>query len=381
MVILCFFSCCDVNSQQEKALMTGSARLKEYMPLLTNKRVGLVVNQSSLVGNTHLVDTLISQSIKVVRIFAPEHGFRGEAADGITVEDGLDKATGVEVWSLYGKNKKPTDEQMSQLDIVLFDVQDVGTRFYTYLSTMHWVMEACAANKVPFIVLDRPNPNAGYVDGPILELQHQSIVGMHPIPVVHGMTLGELAKMINGEGWLADGLKCNLKVIPVSGWTRSFQCSLPVRPSPNLPDDQAVRWYPSLCFFEGTTVSVGRGTDQPFTRVGHPLFEDTGFSFVPRSRQESVYPKHENNICYGIDLSEIAPPSRLDLSYLIRYYHEMKAKNEPYFKKYFTRLAGTTKLQKQIEAGQSEEEIRASWQEGLRRFKAVRKQYLIYQDK
>ena len=381
LVIVCLFTSCEASSQEETPLQTGSARFGEYLSLLEGKKVGLVVNQSSLVNGKHLVDTLLSQSVNIKSIFAPEHGFRGEAADGITVEDGLDKATGVPVWSLYGKNKKPTKEQLAALDVVLFDVQDVGTRFYTYLSTMHWVMEACAANNVPFIVLDRPNPNAGFVDGPILEMEHQSIVGMHPIPVVHGMTLGELAQMINGEGWLEDRLVCNLTVVPVSGWTRTDRYSLPVRPSPNLPNDQAVNWYPSLCFFEGTTVSIGRGTDQPFTRIGHPDFKDATFSFTPQSRQESVYPKHEGKTCYGIDLYEMQAPDRIELSYLIRYYQELSSRDLPYFKKYFTRLAGTTKLQQQIESGLSEEAIRASWTEGLEQFKNKRAAYLIYQEK
>ncbi|MGB3465800.1 MAG: DUF1343 domain-containing protein, partial [Cyclobacteriaceae bacterium] len=324
-LLLVFTSCQAVDSpdKDDEAVVIGNARFDKYLPLLKNKRVGLVVNQSSLVNNTHLVDTLLSRGINVAAIFAPEHGFRGEAADGITVADGTDVQTGIPVFSLYGKVKKPTTAHMAKVDIMVFDIQDVGTRFYTYLSTMHWAMEACAENNKSLVVLDKPNPNAHYVDGPILELEHQSIVGMHPIPVVHGMTLGELARMINGEKWLAGEVQCELTVVPVLGWSREDTYHLPVRPSPNLPDDQAIAWYPSLCFFEGTIVSVGRGTDHPFTRIGHPAILDTSFSFTPVSRQESVYPKHEGKTCYGIDLRKQQPGNQINLTYLIDYYQKL----------------------------------------------------------
>jgi len=380
LILVLLFSSCEAKKYQESTLVIGNARFDQYLPMLKNKRVGLVVNQSAMVSDRHLVDTLISLGVDVKNIFAPEHGFRGEAADGITVEDGIDKKTGIPVLSLYGKNKKPTKKHMEALDVIVFDVQDVGTRFYTYLTTMHWVMEACAAYKIPFIVLDKPNPNGHFVDGPILEMQHKSIIGIHPIPVVHGMTLGEMAKMINEEGWLADDLRCQLTVIPVLGWEHKDAYHLPIRPSPNLPDDEAVKWYPSLCFFEGTIVSVGRGTDRPFTKLGHPNIKDTTFAFVPVSRKESLYPKLEGKRCFGVDLHDAEPGNLLNLSYLIQYYNLLKGGETPYFKKYFTRLAGTEKLQKQIEAGLTEAEIRMSWEEGLQKFKSVRNKYLIYKD-
>ena len=379
-LILLFSGCKAETPANGNPVITGNARFDKYLSQLENKRVGLVVNQSSLVGETHLVDTLKALGINITSIFAPEHGFRGEAADGITVEDGIDMKTSIPVMSLYGKVKKPTDEHLSQVDVMVFDIQDVGTRFYTYLSTMHWVMEACAENDVPLIVLDKPNPNGHYVDGPVLEMKHQSIVGMHQIPVVHGMTLGELALMINEENWLSDSLKCDLKVIPVSNWVHGDSYHLPVRPSPNLPDDEAVSWYPSLCFFEGTTVSVGRGTDNPFTRIGHPEIRNSDFSFTPLSRQESVYPKHEGKLCFGMDLRGIAPGDSLNLSLLIDYYQKLNKLGEPFFKKYFTRLAGTEKLQQQIENGLTEVEIRRSWEADLKIFREKRKKYLLYED-
>lgn len=380
LILILLFSGCQAEIPAENPVITGNARFGKYLSQLENKRVGLVVNQSSLVGESHLVDTLLALGIRVTSIFAPEHGFRGEAADGITVEDGIDVKTSLPVLSLYGKVKKPTAEHMSQVDVVLFDIQDVGTRFYTYLSTMHWVMEACAENDVPLIVLDKPNPNGHYVDGPVLEMKHQSIVGMHRIPVVYGMTLGELALMINGEDWLGNKLKCNLQVVPVANWTHMDSYQLPVRPSPNLPDDEAVRWYPSLCFFEGTTVSVGRGTDHPFTRIGHPELNDSAFSFTPVSRQESVYPKHEGKPCFGKDLRGIVPGDSLNLSLLIDYYQKLNNAGKPFFKKYFTRLAGTVRLQEQIEEGLTEQEIRRSWEKDLIAFKEKRKKYLLYED-
>lgn len=380
LILVLLFSGCHAKIQTEPNVITGNARFNQYLPLLKNKKVGVVVNQSSLVANTHLVDTLISLGIDITSIFAPEHGFRGEAADGLTVEDGVDTKTGLPVLSLYGKVKKPTTEHMSQVDVMVFDIQDVGTRFYTYISTMHWVMESCAENDIPMIVLDKPNPNGHFIDGPVLEMKHQSIVGMHPIPVVHGMTLGELAGMINEEGWLTGDVKCDLTVIPVNGWTHKDSYHLPVRPSPNLPNDESVRWYPSLCFFEGTIVSVGRGTDYPFTKIGHPNITDTAFFFTPVSRQESLYPKHEGKKCYGINLINEKPESKLNLKYLIRYYKELNSEETPFFKKYFTRLAGTEILQQQIEGGLSEDEIRSSWQKDLEGFKKIRKKYLLYED-
>ena len=243
LILVLLFSGCQAKMQTDSTVITGNARFNQYLPQLKNKRVGLVVNQSSLVGKTHLVDTLLSLGVDLKSIFAPEHGFRGEAADGITVADGIDTKTGLPVLSLYGKVKKPTKEHMDKVDVILFDIQDVGTRFYTYVSTMHWMMEACAENDVPIIVLDKPNPNGHFVDGPILEMQHLSIVGMHPIPVVHGMTLGEMAGMINAEGWLKGEVTCDLQVVKVDGWTHKDSYQLPVRPSPNLPNDISINLY------------------------------------------------------------------------------------------------------------------------------------------
>ena len=365
LILVLLFSGCQAKMQTDSTVITGNARFNQYLPQLKNKRVGLVVNQSSLVGKTHLVDTLLSLGVDLKSIFAPEHGFRGEAADGITVADGIDTKTGLPVLSLYGKVKKPTKEHMDKVDVILFDIQDVGTRFYTYVSTMHWMMEACAENDVPIIVLDKPNPNGHFVDGPILEMQHQSIVGMHPIPVVHGMTLGEMAGMINAEGWLKGEVTCDLQVVKVDGWTHKDSYQLPVRPSPNLPNYESVMWYPSLCFFEGTVMSIGRGTDSPFTKIGHPDIENVTFSFTPVSRKESIYPKHEGKKCYGINLRGENPGNRINLKYLIDYYQKLKGGEQPFFKKYFTRLAGTEKMQEQIENGLSEDDIRKSWQKGL----------------
>ncbi len=381
-LLLTMFSCQAKNSINltENELKLGNERFTDYLQLLKGKNVGLVVNQSSLVKETHLVDTLLDLGIKISTIFSPEHGFRGEAADGITVSDGKDNKTGIPIISLYGKTKKPSMAHLEGIEIIVFDIQDVGTRFYTYLSTMHLVMEACAENKIKFMVLDKPNPNGHYVDGPVLELAHRSFVGMHPIPIVHGMTLGEMAQMINGEGWLGLDLKCDLKVVPIKGWGRKDSYSLPIRPSPNLPNDQSIALYPSLCLFEGTTVSVGRGTDYPFTKVGHPSFRDTIYSFMPLSRKESIYPKHEGKTCYGIDLSNYQTKAQLDLSFLILFYNQLKTTQESFFKRYFTTLAGTESLQKQIEEGLSEQEIRNSWKKGIEDFKNNRKKYLIYAD-
>jgi len=385
LILIAIMVACQAKSSNseglyEAPLVLGNEQMDEYLPHLTGKRVGLVVNQSSILGNSHLVDTLIASGIAVKMIFSPEHGFRGEAADGVTVLDGKDAKTNLPIISLYGKVKKPTPEHLTNLDIVVFDIQDVGTRFYTFLSTMHLVMEACAENNVPFIVLDKPNPNGAYIDGPILDKAYKSFVGMHPIPIVHGMTLGELAKMINREGWLKNKVNCELIIVPVKGWDHQKPYSLPVRPSPNLPNDQSIALYPSLCLFEGTIVSVGRGTDNPFTQIGHPAYPDSSYSFIPVSRKESVYPKHEGKTCYGIDLSTYRPEKEINLDYLIRFYGQLKEEKKPFFKKYFTNLAGTTILQEQIENGIDEQTIRASWKKGLDAFKKKRKKYLLYAD-
>ena len=369
------------QSQEEKAairILTGAEQIPEYLPLLQNKSVGVVVNPSSRIGDQHLVDTLISLGINIEKIFTPEHGFRGDKDAGELVEDSSAESTGYTIISLYGKNKKPSPEALQGLDIVLFDIQDVGVRFYTYASTMHLVMEACAENNLPFLLLDRPNPNGDYVDGTILDPEFRSFVGMHPIPVVHGLTLGELAQMINGEKWLENEVMCDLKVIGMKNYAHDSAYSLPVKPSPNLPNDLSIRWYPSLCFFEGTAISIGRGTYFPFQVAGYPDPKFGDFSFTPVSIEGmSKYPKHQDKECFGVDLRNQEPPKRLDLSYLINYYQKFEAKEE-FFIKYFDTLAGTDSLRKQIESGMTEEEIRQSWQEGLDNYRKNREQYLLY---
>jgi uncharacterized protein YbbC (DUF1343 family) len=370
------FTACQAQKSNVKV---GAEQLEELIPLLKDKRVGLVVNNTSLVGKTHLADTLVALGINVKRIFGPEHGFRGDAADGEHVKDEVDKKTGVPVVSLYGKNYKATPEQVKDLDILIFDIQDVGARFYTYISTMHYLMETCAENNKKLIILDRPNPNGSYVDGPIREPEFKSFVGMHPIPITHGMTIGEFAQMINGEGWLEGGLKCELQVIKLKNWKHDDDYSLPVRPSPNLPNDQAIRLYPSLCLFEGTAISVGRGTPTPFQILGNPEMKDMPFTFTPIPiKGVSIEPPLKNQLCYGMDLSSITPPRKVDLQYVLLFYQKFPDK-EKFFINYFDKLAGTEKLKQQIKDGLSEDQIRTSWKPGLDEFNAKRKKYLLYQ--
>jgi uncharacterized protein YbbC (DUF1343 family) len=331
-----------------------------------------------LVGKTHLADTLVSRKVQVKRIFGPEHGFRGDAADGEHVSDAVDAKTGVPVVSLYGKNYKATADQMKDLDILIFDIQDVGARFYTFISTMHYLMETCAENNKQLIILDRPNPNGSYVDGPIMQPELKSFVGMHPIPITHGMTIGELAQMINGEGWLAGGEKCKLKVIKLKNWKHDDDYSLPVRPSPNLPNDQAIRLYPSICLFEGTVISLGRGTPMPFQVLGNPELEDMNFTFTPVPLKGfSIDPPLKDKLCYGMDLRSVTPARKVDLQYLLLFYQKYPDK-EKFFIPYFDKLAGTTQLKQQIKDGLTEEQIRASWKPGLDAFNAKRKKYLLY---
>jgi uncharacterized protein YbbC (DUF1343 family) len=356
----------------------GADQLDVLLPLLKSRRVALVVNHTSLIGTTHLVDTLISSKVNLVKIFGPEHGFRGNAADGEHVNDSLDIKTGVQVVSLYGKNRKPTLEQFSDIDVVIFDIQDVGTRFYTYISTMHYVMEACAENNKKLIILDRPNPNA-FVDGPINEKPMQSFVAMHPIPIAHGLTVAELAQMINGEGWLTNAAKCDLEIVPLQNWKHSDNYSLPVRPSPNLPNDQAVRLYPFICLFEGTVISLGRGTPSPFQVLGNPELKSMSYQFTPVTIPGvAVKPPHENKLCYGIDLRNVTVERKIDLSYLFRMYSAYPDK-EKFFLPYFDILAGNTTLKQQIKDGLTEEQIRESWKTGLDAYKQKREKYLAYQ--
>jgi uncharacterized protein YbbC (DUF1343 family) len=366
------------NDGPATTVQVGADQLDILLPRLQNKNIALVVNHTSLVGDTHLADTLMSSGVVVKKVFAPEHGFRGAAADGEKISDGFDAQTGLPIVSLYGANRKPTPEQLADVDVVIFDIQDVGTRFYTYISTMHYVMEACAEQGKKMIVLDRPNPNGHYIDGPMRVPELKSFVGMHPIPIVHGLTVGELAGMINGEGWLANGLKCDVEIIPVKNWTHEDFYSLPVKPSPNLPNDQAVRLYPSLCLFEGTVISVGRGTEIPFLVIGNPEFKDLPFSFTPKSIPGmSTYPPHENKTCYGLDLRNVDVKPRIDLKYLLDFYRKYPDK-EKFFTASFDRLAGTPVLKQQIKNGLTEEQIRETWQEELDAYREMREQYLLY---
>jgi uncharacterized protein YbbC (DUF1343 family) len=364
-------------TQQAKPLQTGAEQLELYLPQLKGKRVGLVVNQTSVVGQTHLVDTLLSRGVKVAVIFAPEHGFRGEADAGAHVKDAKDIRTGLPIISLYGKNKKPSAAQVKDLDILVFDIQDVGTRFYTYISTMHYVMEAAAENNKPVLVLDRPNPNGHYIDGPVLEMEHKSFVGMHPLPIVHGLTVGELAEMINGEKWLEGQRQADLTVVPVANYTHNTGYILPVKPSPNLPNQQAIILYPSLCLFEGTNVSVGRGTPTPFQVIGSPYYTNKGFSFTPVSTAGATEPPYKGKTCYGLDLTDPSKAQPFTLAYLLEMYQNSTQKDK-FFNNFFEKLAGTSR--EQIIAGKTEAEIRASWEPALANYRNLRKQYLLYPD-
>ena len=366
------------NENPVEAIKTGADNFNAYLPLLKNKKVGIVTNQTGILSNkTHLVDFLLDKKIDVQKIYAPEHGFRGTADAGELIKDGKDTQTGLSIISLYGDNKKPKPEQLKGIDVLVFDLQDVGARFYTYISSLHYVMEACAENNIPLIILDRPNPNGGIVDGPILEKENTSFIGMHPIPVLHGLTIGEYGKMINGEKWLKNGIQCELTVIPCLNYKREMFYALPVKPSPNLPNDKAINLYASLCFFEGTNVSLGRGTEKQFQIYGSPFLPKSGFSFTPKPNFGAKDPLHNGKLCYGEDLSESPKVSKLELKWLLKAYNETADKSK-FFIPFFTKLAGTKKLQQQIESGMSENEIRATWAKGLEDFKKIRKNYQIY---
>jgi uncharacterized protein YbbC (DUF1343 family) len=374
-----FFAKCQ-STENDLALQLGANRTALYLSELEGKNVGLLVNHTSVVRDVHLVDFMLDQQVDIKAIFAPEHGFRGTADAGEHVKDNVDEKTGIPVVSLYGSNKKPSAEQLKGLDVVIFDIQDVGVRFYTYISSMHYMMEACAENGVEMIVFDRPNPNGMIVDGPILDPEYRSFVGMHPIPVVHGLTVGELAKMVNQEGWLENGLTCELLVIPMKNYKHSDPYSLPIKPSPNLPNDQSVMLYPSLCFFEGTQISIGRGTFFPFQVIGYPDESFGTFTFTPVSIDGmSKSPRYENKICYGVDLRNAPLPNKLDLGFVIDFYKKWHHEDD-FFTNYFNTLAGTDQLRKQIEEGKTEEEIRATWQPELEKYKALRKKYLLYEE-
>lgn len=360
--------------------VSAAMQMDDYLLLLQGKRIGVVANQTSIVGETHLVDTLLSLGVDVRKIYTPEHGFRGTADAGAKVNSGKDEKTGLPIVSLYGKNKKPSPEMLQGIDLILFDLQDVGVRFYTYISTMTYVMEAAAENKLPVVVLDRPNPNGFYVDGPVLKAENSSFVGLHQVPVVYGMTIGEYAKMVNGEGWMIGDLTCDLTVIPINIYDRNAIYELPVRPSPNLPNWESVYLYPTLCFFEGTIVSIGRGTETPFQIYGHPNMRGS-FTFTPKSTSGASKPLLEGQRCRGENLVEFAHDyalnaNQLHLEWLIEAYQQLKDKS--FFTNYFRLLAGDKQLQRDIENGKSADEIRASWKNDLEAFKAIRAKYLMY---
>ncbi len=393
-----------VESQKSKdyqtQIQTGAEQTDKYLPLLKDKKVGVLTNQTGIVlkrealnisadpkGYTevlktdtlHIVDYLIKNKINLKKIYAPEHGFRGTADAGELIKDGKDTKTGLPIISLYGNNKKPTKEQLSGIDVMIFDLQDVGARFYTYISSLHYLMEACAENNIPLIVLDRPNPKGATVDGPVLDMKNKSFVGMHPIPVLHGMTIGEYAQMINGEKWLKNGVQAKLTIIPVKNYNKSMRYSLPVKPSPNLSNDISINLYTSLCFFEGTNVSMGRGTEKQFQIYGSPFLKNMDFTFTPKPNEGAKDPVHNGVKCFGEDLSTHKTIDGLSLEWLLKAYKNTDNK-EKFFNNFFIKLAGTDKLQKQIEKGLTEKEIRSTWKAGIEDFKETRKKYLLYTD-
>ncbi len=396
--LLLTFSCFQIDAQiryNNFEIVTGAERYREYGHFLQGKNVACVVNQTSVVGSLHLVDFLRSRNTKITKIFAPEHGFRGKADAGENVRDGKDTTTGLPIFSLHGKHKKPTPEMLAGLDIVVFDIQDVGARFYTYISTLHYVMEACAEQGIKVLVLDRPNPNGHYVDGFVLEKEFKSFVGMHQIPIVHGMTVGELACMINQEGWLKDKngnkLTCDVEVVECTGYDHTKFYRLPVKPSPNLPNINAIYLYPSLCFFEGTEVSVGRGTDKQFQVMGFPNvngIDTENFTFTPKSMSGAKYPKHENKLCSGVDFSEQNPiefrgNKQINWQFLLDMYKKYQVngdKAKPFFLKnnFINKLAGTDKLKQAILDGKTADDIRAMYANDVAKFKELRKKYLLY---
>ncbi len=386
LLFLSFFSCKSSGKPDlqrsktepaKKYILPGAYQTDAYLPLLKDKSVAVIGNQTSEINGKHLVDTLLSLNVNLVKVFAPEHGFRGRASAGEHVKNSVDIKTGLPIISLYGKHKKPTEDDLKDIDVLLFDIQDVGARFYTYLSTLHYVMEAAAEQNLPVIVLDRPNPNSDYIDGPVMKEKNMSFVGLHPVPVVYAMTIGEYARMINGEKWLKNGVQADLTVIPVKNYKHGDVYQLPVKPSPNLPNYQAVRLYPSLCLFEGTDISVGRGTDFPFQVYGSPLLPPSDFSFVPQPNEGSKWPKHQGAVCYGEDLRKMTPPVEMHLQWLINTYRQYPDKSK-YFNSFFDKLAGDGRLKEMIIDGQTIAEIKKSWQPDLDAFKKIRQKYLIY---
>ena len=394
LLFLVFSSCKGQPEGQQATISTKKDSIPEikvaanrtdaYLSLIQNKNVGVVANPTSVIfnknGQTHLVDSLLNLGIQLKKVFAPEHGFRGTADAGEHVKDGVDTKTGVPIISLYGKNRKPTKEQLADLDVVVFDIQDVGVRFYTFIASLQLVMEACAENYTPIIVLDRPNPNGHYVDGPTMMKEHTSYLGMNPIPLVYGMTMGEYAKMLNGEGWLKNGNKADLTVIQLENYTHQSEYHLPIRPSPNLPNDVSITLYPSLGLFEGTNVNAGRGTEFQFQRYGASFLDSTkyDFSYVPEPNFGSKYPKEEGKTCYGKDLSKSPRMTEMTLKWVMDAYANCLDKSKFFLTSGFTKHAGTPLLQQQIEKGLTEAEIKATWQDDLEAFKKIREKYLIY---
>ena len=371
-IILMILSSFGSNAQQ---LVLGAERIDQILKSINNKNIAIVGNQTSKVNDVHLVDTLLSLQQKIVSVFSPEHGFRGTEDAGAKIENQVDKKTGLPIISLYGKNKKPTKKQLEGIDIMIFDIQDVGARFYTYISTLHYVLEASGEQNIKVIVLDRPNPNGHYIDGPVLENQFKSFVGMHNIPIVHGMTIGEYAQMIIGENWI--NKKGDLEIIKMLNYNRTEIYNLPIKPSPNLPNSKSINLYPSLCLFEGTNVSVGRGTDKPFQHFGSPFLKFYSYAFQPKTGPGSKYPKHENKTCVGKNLENYPYLNSINLNWLIESYNQTNNK-ESFFNSFFDKLAGTDKLRTQIISGLNEKEIRSSWKTGLKEFKKTRTKYLLY---
>jgi uncharacterized protein YbbC (DUF1343 family) len=401
-ISICFFlfvlfsnisllSCDQAQSQNTETItndvpnvIPGAERMRKYIPKLEGKNVGLVVNHTSIVNKKHLADTLLDFEINITKIFAPEHGFRGTADAGAKIKDGVDPKTGLPVYSLYGKTKKPSPEMMENIDIMVFDIQDVGCRFYTYISTLTLVMEACAQKGIPLIVLDRPNPNGHYVDGPVLKKGYESFVGMHEIPVVYGLTIGEYGKMVNGEKWLEGGIQCDYEVIELLNYDHSKSEALPIAPSPNLPTYNSVLMYPWLCFFEGTVVSVGRGTDKPFEQYGHPEYSDKTYSFTPKSGPGSKFPKLENKVCYGVDFSTKNPRytyslASFNMDYIVDVYNDLALDEEFFMKNNFIdKLYGSDQIRKDLLAGKSAQEIKDSWSDDLIEYKLMSAKYFLY---
>lgn len=394
-----FISCAQVQSKKmnqgqlkkSQSILTGAQQTSLYLPFLQNKRIAIVANQTSIIFKeksikanaeniyTHLVDSLLSLNINIVKVFSPEHGFRGTADASETVMNSVDTKTQLSIISLFGKNIKPTSEQLQDVDLVVFDLQDVGVRFYTYISTLHYVMEACAESNIPLLVFDRPNPNASYIDGPTLNLKYKSFVGMHPVPLVYGMTIGEFAQMINGEHWLANGLHCELTVIPLKNYSHQSFYSLPIKPSPNLPNDKAINLYPSLGFFEGTPINVGRGTENQFQQYGAPFFPKSIFNYTPIPNVGAKNPKFNGQLCYGVSLKKIPWLKKIDISFLLDAYKKTP-KNINFFEPTFILHAGSPLLEQQIKEGKTADEIHDSWQPEINLFKKIRSNYLIYND-